>query len=280
MGTVARPWRVLGIALPTRYDRHFVLERVHVLSADDWMSGPTTTSPASTKRRAMLFVHGYLNTFEDVALRAAQLAIDLDFQGHPFFFSWPSLGLLHAYTRDSNTADLAVVHLTEVILRLSGSFDEVYLVAHSMGARITAAALRNALATNPSIARAIREVVLAAPDIDAELFQRDVAPILRTAGLATTLYANSNDKALMASRQVWGAPRAGDSADGLVLSPGIESIDATHVDTDLLGHSTAFVSRPVITDLALLTSRGLRANERPGLERLANGRSVWWRFKR
>lgn len=188
--------------------------------------------------------------------------------------------LLHAYTRDSNTADLAVAHLAEVMLRLSGSFDEVYLVAHSMGARITTAALRNVLATNPSVARVIREVVLAAPDIDTEIFRRDVAPILRGAGLATTLYANSNDKALMASRQVWGAPRAGDSGEGLVVTPGIESIDATHVATDLFGHSTAFVSRPVIVDLALLTGRRLRANERPGLERQASGSSVWWRFKR
>jgi hypothetical protein len=47
------------------------------------------------------------------------------------------------------------------------------------------------------------------------------------------LYASSEDLALVASKSVHGAQRAGDSGPGLVLVPGIETIDATGIDTSL-----------------------------------------------
>ena len=82
------------------------------------------------------------------------------------------------------------------------------------------------------------QVVLAAPDIDADVFRERIAPAIINQARQVTLYASSNDLALTASRTFnSGDLRAGDTSRGLVVTPGIETIDVSGVDTSLLGHS-------------------------------------------
>jgi esterase/lipase superfamily enzyme len=72
----------------------------------------------------------------------------------------------------------------------------------------------------------IKEIVLAAPDIDGDVFKRDIAPALAEIGKPITLYASEDDRALIASREVHGAGRAGDAGRWLVIAPGIETLHA------------------------------------------------------
>jgi esterase/lipase superfamily enzyme len=65
-----------------------------------------------------------------------------------------------------------------------------------------------------------------------------------------TLYASSKDMALKASKEVHGYPRAGDAADGILVMPGIDTIDASNVDDSMLAHSYFVESIPVISDIA------------------------------
>ncbi len=110
-----------------------------------------------------------------------------------------------------------------------------------------------------------REVVLTAPDIDADVFRRDLAPqIVRTAD-RVTLYASSNDEALRVSKQIHGAPRAGDSGALLVVVPGIETIDVSGIDTSLLGHSYYGSNGTVLSDLIGLLEHGMPAAQRSWL---------------
>jgi esterase/lipase superfamily enzyme len=123
-------------------------------------------------------------------------------------------------------------------------------------------------------------VILAAPDIDADVFKRDIAPALTAAGRPITLYASSEDLALVASKAVHGSPRAGDSGQGLVIVAGIETIDATNIDTSLLGHSYFAETRSVLSDMFYLIRNGQRADQRFGLRSMDTQAGRYWVFER
>ena len=49
----------------------------------------------------MVFIHGFNVPFEDAIYRTAQLAHDLDFDGAPILYSWPSRGTMLGYVAAS-----------------------------------------------------------------------------------------------------------------------------------------------------------------------------------
>ena len=75
------------------------------------------------------------------------------------------------------------------------------LVGHSMGNRIIGRAMMS-LANEriESDMLRFREIIMIAPDIDAEVFRMDMAPRLARTGIHMTLYASSSDRALLASK--------------------------------------------------------------------------------
>ncbi len=97
-----------------------------------------------------------------------------------------------------------------------------------MGNRGLTGALVELLSEQPELRSKIKEVILAAPDIDADIFKRDIAPkMAELTQNPVTLYVSKDDMALKASKLAHGYPRAGDVSDGLVLINGIETVDAT-----------------------------------------------------
>ena len=63
--------------------------------------------------QALLFVHGYNVTFESALYRTAQIAFDLEFDGVPFLFSWPSKGDFQSYRADLDRANGCKRHLQD-----------------------------------------------------------------------------------------------------------------------------------------------------------------------
>lgn len=233
------------------------------------------------REHAFLFVHGFNVSFEDAALRTAQIAYDLDFDGAPIFFSWPSRAEVLAYTVDENTVAWATRHLKSFLVDVRRALPEatIHLVAHSMGNRALTEALRR---LSDEVEREElprwQEVVLAAPDIDAATFREDIAPAIRKTAERITLYASSRDRALVASREVHGYPRAGDTQDGVVVVPGIQTIDVEVPDPELLGHSYYGSVNRVLEDLvALLLYR--RHPETRGLAAVGDGLRRFWRLE-
>ena len=187
-----------------------------------------------------MFVHGFNVTFEDAALRTAQIAHDLRFQGAPILFSWPSQGGLFNYTMDESSVAWATGHLKLFLRELRTRLPEatIHLIAHSMGNRALTEALRRlGNDMDRGKLRGFQQLVLAAPDIDAATFREDIAPALRRTVERITLYASSNDKALKVSQEVHGYPRAGDSGASVLVIVGVDSIDCSAVETDIIGHS-------------------------------------------
>ena len=164
----------------------------------------------------------------------------------------------------------------------------INVVAHSMGNRPTTGAMveigweqKATAPTEPDFAAATKlfdRVVLAAPDVDADRFRRDVAPALTKVADHVTLYASSDDQALVASKQVHGYPRAGESGDSLVVVPGIETIDVSGIDLSLLGHSYYGDSPSMLKDLYQVVRDRLPATQRRQLAPQSQGELVYWRL--
>ena len=135
----------------------------------------------------------------------------------------------------------------EDVARRSGA-QAIHLIAHSMGSRAVVDALDKMAAHNTAASRQFTHLILAAPDIDADIF-RSLSGAFRGLVDTATLYASSNDKALMLSKEYQGYQRAGDTVPSVVIVPGFETIDVSAIDTGLLDHSYFGDSKSVITDL-------------------------------
>jgi esterase/lipase superfamily enzyme len=226
----------------------------------------------------MVFVHGYNVSFAETAMRTAQLAHDLNFPGLPFFFSWPSAAQVTGYLRDVETAQLSEDAFDKVLDDLSGLADtDIYLIAHSMGSRIVSQVLKSRVDRGKAPAR-LSELLLAAPDINADLFRTVIAPRLQAMqGTQTTVYASSSDLALMASKAVHGYARVGETAGGVFVFPGLETIDASRATLSVraFGHSYLTDSATVLKDIQSILRQKLKARQR-GLAEAGASPNVYW----
>lgn len=279
MGELESPslWR-----LEFRLDpaKHVVLLEAEVEDPASFFAGVAAQVKASASGSAFIFVHGYNVSFEDAARRTGQMAYDLGFDGAPVFYSWPSQGDTARYTVDENNIEWSTPHLQAFLadfLQKSGAA-KVYLIGHSMGNRGLARAMAGLIETRPELAGRIAEIILTAPDIDAEVFRQEIAPRLTASGHPVTLYASSEDRALAASRLVHGYRRAGDSGEGMLLLAGVETIDATGVDTGFLKHSYFAEKRSALSDMFYLIHDQARADQR-FLDRVDTPAGRYWTFK-
>jgi esterase/lipase superfamily enzyme len=124
----------------------------------------------------------------------------------------------------------------------------------------------------------VKEIILAAPDIDAGTFKSAIAPALVGAGRPITLYASSDDKALQASRKVHGEARLGNAGKSLVVMPGVETVDATGVDTSFVAHSYYGSIPAVLADIYHIIHNSLRAYQRASLQPAGSPTAVYWMF--
>ena len=262
-------------------NKHVVVLRAIPQSKDQYFADIVKRVSASPSSSAFLFVHGYNVSFEDAARRTAQIAYDLGFEGAPVFYSWPSQGTTSAYLVDEQNIEWTQPNLKTFLEEFFFHSDAqcVYIIAHSMGNRALTRAVASLLAEKPSLKERLKEVILTAPDIDADVFKRDIAPALAASGRPITLYASKNDIALLASKKVHGSPRAGDSGQGLIVLSPIETVDASDVDTSLLGHSYFAESRSVLSDIFYIIRNNQRADSRFGLSGINTKEGRYWVFK-
>lgn len=227
-----------------------------------------------------VFIHGFNNSFEAAVTRTAELWYDIGFDGPPIVFSWPSRagsfwGGVFGYFADSETIKWSVAHLEQFLLDLveqtsAGQLaaDEparIHLIAHSMGSRLLAGALL-AIAEdlNSRHGPVFCDVILAAPDIDRDLFRDVIVGELLRSGLAEhyTVYASSADKVIKTSQKLQVYPRAGNADEGLVAvaHDQFDTIDASAVRSGWLAlNHDYFITEPrVLRDLIEIIRHGNR----------------------
>ena len=260
-------------------EKHVVLHDVEVHPKDAFFEKMRGTVQKSARKEAFVFVHGYNVSFAEAAKRTAQIAFDLHFDGAPIMYSWPSRGSTAAYTIDEVNIQWTKINLQRFLLDIAAQSgaETIHLIAHSMGNRaLTRAFADLSEEQGTRLGQQFKNVILTAPDIDADVFKREIAPAMCKSGAHITLYASSNDRALLASKKVHGYARAGDSGEQLVVVPGIETIDATDANTGLLGHSYFAESPDIITDIFKIMSVGEKAEVRAGLVQQTHMAGNYW----
>jgi len=92
-----------------------------------------------------------------------------------------------------------------------------------------------------------------------------------------TLYASSRDEAIVASERIHQYDRAGDSTHICVV-PHIDTIDATAVDTGLIGHAYYGDRRSILSDMFAAMRTDSPPGERFGMHAVTSGGMTYWAF--
>ncbi len=282
IGEIERP-SIWKLEIKENPEKHMTILSINTLEENDFFATINEHLDKTQKAETFIFVHGYNVDFEEAALRTGQMAYDLEFDGAPLFYSWPSSGTIKGYLHDENNVDWAFPNLEELILDVVQKTNTacIHLIAHSMGNRILTKALDNiSKKITHETDIAIKQIILTAPDIDADIFKRDIVPMFKKFDSRVTLYASTKDKALKASKTVHGYQRAGEAGDDMVIAEGIDTVDATKVDTSFMGHSYYGGNRSVISDIYNLIKNNLAPDNRFSLEDVQSSKGTYWRFKK
>lgn len=211
-------------------------------------------------RAALLFVHGYNQTFRSALLRAGQLATDTQWPCAAALLSWSSEGKFDRYAADIERSGYSVPILIELLRATSATGISIDIIAHSMGARVTLSALSSLGSycqkqTKPIV----DELILAAPDVSSEKYNDDFGHLLeRSADCVrrVTVYASAGDMVLIASESAHGGiPRAGREpiTDLTYVSQSprhvVDVVDATLAPGDKIGHGYFVQSYEMMEDM-------------------------------
>ncbi len=265
--------------------KHFTVKEIKALSREELLALVKARLKDSKifKDQALVFVHGYNTSFDNALYRTAQIAYDLDFDGAPFVYSWPSGGAVASYTYDRESAQASEPYLREflqMVVKETGA-KQVSIIAHSMGNQPVMDVLRDMRNAAPEGVE-ISQVILAAPDVDADSFS-NLAKTIQGLAKNVTLYVAGNDRALIVSRNFWGSYRAGDVPPaGPLILPGIDTIDVTAASTDTfaINHSGYAANNKLLDDVGELLKTGLRPPEKRVLkpDKVTTQAGDYWKY--
>jgi esterase/lipase superfamily enzyme len=256
-------------------ERHVVLQTLDKLTDEEFFRRLSSKISSSPNHDAFIFIHGYNVPFGEAVRRTAQIAFDLNFQGSPICYSWPSAGKFSEYMPDEATIEWTIPHLVNFVTDLKPVAGTLHLIAHSMGNRALARALADMTKIQPAVK--LNQIFLAAPDIDAGVF-RQLASGVIASGRRATLYASSNDVPLAISQQFHGYPRAGEGGDNIVVISGMDTVDASHVPSGFFGHSYYAGTRTVLNDMYEVVKHG-EPPPRFGLKQVNKGMKTYWELQ-
>lgn len=232
--------------------RHFAASEIGVFPDRDGFAGALRQRLRQTNGRALVFIHGYRTPFDASIYRAAQIVHDSGYKGTPVLFSWASTGRTVDYIYDNNSATMARDGLEQTLRLLTAAgAKRIDIVAHSMGNWVTMEALRQlAISEDRKVASALGDVVLAAPDIDVDVFKSQLRRIGRPQRPFFVLISR-DDRALQLSSILAGnRPRVGDYGNDKDLAElGIVAVDISSLTSgDRLNHAR-FADNPVMIQL-------------------------------
>ncbi len=212
-----------------------------------------TTAVSNEGDRVLVFVHGYNTGFDDGVYRLTQITHDTKYPGTPVLFSWASGAKTrdYVYDKDSSTAARDDLEATLVMLSQSPRVKSIDLIAHSMGNWLAMEALRQlAIAGNRDLDGKLGYVVLASPDIDVDIFKKQMKRYGKPDKPFVVLLS-ADDKALRISSFIAGKQaRVGDDANAAELAElGVTVVDLSSARSgDKLNHAK-FADNPVLVQL-------------------------------
>jgi esterase/lipase superfamily enzyme/cold shock CspA family protein len=281
IGEIERPgWlRRTFLKKPENPSSDICIWEIDQIERTDFLNKLGSVLKGADTHDAFMFIHGYHNSFDEAIRRTAQMSFDLNFKGAALTYSWPSKASLEGYFADENVIDITVPHLKEFIRDVLSdvNIQNLHLIAHSMGNRALTDALLQLKQEGFNLDK-VHQVVLAAPDIDAQVFTEVITPGIKGIGQQITLYASSKDKALIASRKIKdNYNRAGESGENIVIVNGVYTVDASKVDTDFFGHGYFAETRDLIMDMHMIINLSLLPQKRK-LVMMTKPAGDYWQF--
>jgi esterase/lipase superfamily enzyme len=260
--------------------RHIVLSSVVPEASEAVFAEMQDHIRKTGKAEAFVFVHGFNVSFHEAAKRTAQMAYDMNFEGLPILYSWPSRASILSYIADTAVVNLSGRRLSrflEDVVARSGA-TRIHLIAHSMGNRAMTDALELFALRYKGPMPAFDQVLFTAPDLDAGLFGEMVHTI-RPAARRITLYASNKDWALAFSRKLHGdSPRAGQGGTDILHVAEVDSIDMTEIGDDMLKHSYYANNPSALTDILSLFWRDVPPEDRCGMVAAKGEHGTYWRY--
>jgi esterase/lipase superfamily enzyme len=260
-------WPAQQLADPSR---EFTTVEARVLTKDQALAAFDGRIKKTPKRQALLFIHGFNTKFEEAVYRFAQIAHDSDADIVPVLFTWPSRGNVFQYGYDHESASFSRDSLETTLQTLARdpNVGEISILAHSMGNWVTLEALRQMSIRNKGLSLKIRNIMLAAPDVDFDVFRRQIRAMNARPGLFT-VFVSRDDEALAVSRRVWGnKPRLG-AVDATtepyrddIENEGITVVDLTDVNSpDRINHGKFAQSPEVVRSIGARLAAGQALND-------------------
>lgn len=273
---IERPLIDIELAYDER--KHFLIKGVRrITRAERFFERLEARVAATRTRSAFVYVHGYNTSFNEALRRAAQLTTDWSdiYDGIPVVFSWPSAEGPEWYVADRGRAENAAGQLARLLQSLAARKDisRIHILAHSMGNRVVIRALNGECDVTPSTMRKLDVYAAAAPDVDRPKFLCAVEQ-LRTSIRRIVLYASSLDLPMLLGRLLnFKEPLAGQGGSHVLLADGLDTIDATLVDTGILGHSYFGDDPDILRDVArLFAKKAPRVGLQPAT---VNAKNYW-----
>jgi len=228
--------------------------------------------------RVLIFVHGYNTRFEEAVYRFAQIVHDAGVDVTPVLFTWPSGGNLFDYVYDRDSAMYSRDAFETVLKAISDNPNvaSVSILAHSMGNYLTAETLRQMAIRDHGLPTKIREVMLASPDIDVDVFRRQIAEIDAANGQKSTdftLFVSRDDKALgLSSFLARDTTRLGaldptkEPYASMLEQAHVRVVDLTNVPSNDATNHSKFASSEVVTAIGARLAQGQPLTDaKPGL---------------
>jgi esterase/lipase superfamily enzyme/GNAT superfamily N-acetyltransferase len=274
-GIVGRKWLS---SLFTSKDHKLRLLGIHPMNLEDLNLFASHLVDRFGRKHNLLYIHGYRNSFEDAALCAAQLGVDLKVEGATFFYSWPSTASIAGYSTDEATIEASVTYCFEFVLDLLTAFPDVPLnvIAHSMGNRL-AISLFERLLHSEKLPGRLGHLIFAAADVDTDRFKQ-VVPSVSGLPLRMTSYVSRADGAVQLSELIHSYPRVG-LAPPIAICEGVDTILVEGFNLlDFEAHGYFSSAEAVITDIFNLLRHNSSPDERPRTVRSIDnlsGESYW-----
>jgi esterase/lipase superfamily enzyme len=158
---------------------------------------------AAKGTNAAVFVHGFNVNFQEALYRVAQLKADAHVDGTAVLFAWPSEAKLTGYLADKDAVTYSRDQLADLLAMLAHNqkAGTITVAAHSMGSWLTVEALRQLRISGNDAVLSRLNVILAAPDIDVDVFcsqMEVIGPLSRP----MTVLVSRDDLALSVSSRL------------------------------------------------------------------------------
>lgn len=261
------------------------LQQLSTLSHDAWLAELQQTmrdaEATGEPSHALVFLHGFNVTFEEAAIRAAQIGMDLAVPGATAFFSWPSRGNVVDYPVDEASIEASEQAITDFLVDFTAhcGAQKVHIIAHSMGNRGLLRALQR-IAANAETRGKVKfgQIILAAPDVDRDLFL-NLAALYAEHGERTTLYSSRHDLPVHVSSKLHDAARAGYFTP-YTVAPDMDTVAVPDFDLDLLGHSYFAQAEALLYHMRDLMLNGKATVTTNRLSPATDNGAHFWELKR